>query len=136
MILLDYSLPQLVEYFNNIPPYKVKQLYKWLNKDVDFDGMTDLSKDVRETLKKEHIARPIKIFRRFESKDGTQKFLYSLSDGNLIEGVLMKYHHGNTLCVSTQVGCRMGCKFCASTIDGLVRNLTAGEILGCVCVYA
>lgn len=130
MILLDYSLPQLVEYFNDIPKYKVKQLYKWLNKDVDFDEMTDLSKDVREKLKGEHIARPVKIFRRFESKDGTQKFLYSLSDGNLIEGVLMKYHHGNTLCVSTQVGCRMGCKFCASTLDGLVRNLTAGEILG------
>ena len=92
--------------------------------------MTDLAKDFREKLKADYIARPVKIFRRFESVDGTQKFLYSLSDGNLIEGVLMKYHHGNTLCVSTQVGCRMGCKFCASTIDGLVRNLTAGEILG------
>ena len=130
MILLDYSLLQLVDYFNNVPTYKVKQLYKWLTKGVDFDGMTDLPKDFRETLAKEHIACPVKIFRRFESKDGTQKFLYQLSDGNLIEGVLMKYHHGNTLCVSTQVGCRMGCKFCASTLDGLVRNLSAGEILG------
>lgn len=130
MILLDYSLPQLVDYFNNVPQYKVKQLYKWLTKGVDFDGMTDLPKDFREVLSKEHIACPVKIFRRFESKDGTQKFLYQLFDGNLIEGVLMKYHHGNTLCVSTQVGCRMGCKFCASTLDGLVRNLSAGEILG------
>ena len=130
MILLDYSLSQLIDYFKEIPTYKVKQLYKWLVKGVDFEMMTDLPNAMRASLEQKYIACPVTIFRRFESKDGTQKFLYRLSDGNLIEGVLMKYHHGNTLCVSTQVGCRMGCKFCASTLDGLVRNLSAGEILG------
>ncbi len=130
MILLDYSQSELIDFFHEQAPYKVKQLYKWLNKGVDFDGMTDVAKSWREKLAKEHVACPVEIFRTFESKDGTKKFLYRLTDGNLVEGVLMSYHHGNTLCVSTQVGCRMGCGFCASTIDGLVRNLTAGEILG------
>ncbi len=130
MILLDNSLLQLTEIFNEVAPYKVKQLYSWLVRGYDFDEMTDLSKEWRLKLADEHIACPVVLYRRFESKDGTQKFLYKLSDGNMVEGVLMQYKYGNTLCVSTQVGCRMGCKFCASTLQGLVRNLTAGEILG------
>ena len=130
MILLDYSQQELIGFFPDQKPYKVRQLYKWLTKGVDFEGMTDIDKAWREKLSAKHIACPVRIFRTFESKDGTKKFLYRLSDGNLIEGVLMSYHHGNTLCVSTQVGCRMGCAFCASTLDGLVRNLSAGEILG------
>ncbi len=130
MILLDYTLSELTELFADVQAYKVKQLYKWLYRGADFDEMTDLPKEWRQRLKAEHIACPVTILKKFESKDGTQKFLYKLYDGNLIEGVLMKYKYGNTLCVSTQVGCRMGCKFCASTLDGLVRNLSSGEILG------
>ena len=130
MILLDNSLSELTEIFNDVKPYKVKQLYSWLVKGYNFDEMTDLSKEWRKKLAEEHIACPVTLFRRFESKDGTQKFLYKLSYSNIIEGVLMKYKYGNTLCVSTQVGCRMGCNFCASTLQGLIRNLTTGEILG------
>ena len=77
------------------------------------------------------MANPVRILESYKSKlDETEKFLYALPDGNLIEGVVMRYHHGDTLCVSTQVGCRMGCAFCASTLDGRVRNLTPGELLG------
>jgi 23S rRNA (adenine2503-C2)-methyltransferase len=77
---------------------------------------------------------PVRILKKFTSQDGTQKYLFALSDGNLIEGVLMSYKYGNTQCVSTQVGCRMGCKFCASTLGGLIRNLTSGEILSQILV--
>ena len=93
-----------------------------------------VSADLRARLLEEYEDEPVRIERVFTAKDGTQKFLFALADGNLIEGVLMKYKYGNTQCVSTQVGCRMGCKFCASTLGGLVRNLTAGEILGQILV--
>ena len=89
---------------------------------------------LREKLSERFEDEPVKLFKTFVSTDGTKKFLFLLSDGNLIEGVLMKYKYGNTQCVSTQVGCRMGCKFCASTLGGLVRNLTAGEILSQILV--
>ncbi len=92
--------------------------------------MTNISKDLRESLKRKCVAVSCKIIKTLSSADGTQKFLFELFDGNVIEGVLMKYKYGNTLCVSSQVGCRMGCKFCASTLEGLNRNLSAGEILG------
>ncbi|MDE5897636.1 MAG: 23S rRNA (adenine(2503)-C(2))-methyltransferase RlmN, partial [Clostridia bacterium] len=88
-----------------------------------------VSPALRERLLARFEDEPVKIHKTFISADGTKKFLFLLSDGNLIEGVLMRYKYGNTQCVSTQVGCRMGCKFCASTLGGLVRNLTAGEIL-------
>jgi 23S rRNA (adenine2503-C2)-methyltransferase len=93
--------------------------------------MTNLSAALRGRLDEVAVANPVRIMDSFKSKlDETEKFLYALNDGNLIEGVLMRYHHGDTLCVSTQVGCRMGCAFCASTLEGKVRNLTPGEILG------
>ena len=92
--------------------------------------MTSLSKDFREKLQSKYSSVPVKILKSLKSVDGTEKFLYSLEDGNLIEGVLMKYKYGYTQCVSTQVGCRMRCAFCASGLNGLVRNLSAGEILG------
>ena len=92
--------------------------------------ITNLSKDFLSKLKENYNFNPIEIYQKYVGKDGTIKYLYKLSDGNLIEGVLMSYKYGNTICVSTQVGCRMGCKFCASTINGLERNLTAGEIYG------
>ncbi len=134
MILLqDFTLEELTEYLTanyNVKPFVAKQVYGWLTKSVDFDGMTNISKDLRESLKRKCVAVSCKIIKTLSSADGTQKFLFELFDGNVIEGVLMKYKYGNTLCVSSQVGCRMGCKFCASTLESLNRNLSAGEILG------
>ena len=111
------------------PAFRGKQVFTCLHKGVtSFDEMTNLPKDLRERLRKEACDCPIEIREVHVSKlDGTEKYLYELRDGNLIEGVLMRYHHGNTLCVSTQVGCRMGCAFCASTLEGCVRNLSAGR---------
>ncbi len=130
-LLLDMSLEELTEELVSLglPKYKAKQIYGWLMRGVDFDGMTDIDKKTRSLLKERYIAVPMSIQTKLISKDKTQKYLFRLYDGNVIEGVLMKYKYGNTLCVSTQIGCRMGCKFCASTLNGLVRNLTAGEIL-------
>lgn len=130
-ILLDMTLEEIVEEFSliNLPKYKARQVYNWILRGVDFDGMTDIDKKTRQTLKEKYIAVPSVIHTKLVSKDKTQKYLYKLHDGNVIEGVLMNYKYGNTLCVSTQIGCRMGCKFCASTLNGLVRSLTAGEIL-------
>ncbi|MBR2303332.1 MAG: 23S rRNA (adenine(2503)-C(2))-methyltransferase RlmN [Clostridia bacterium] len=130
-ILLDMNLAEIVEEFAliNLPKYKAKQVYNWVLRGVDFDEMTDVDKKTRALLKEKYIAVPAKIHTKLVSKDKTQKYLFKLHDGNVIEGVLMNYKYGNTLCVSTQIGCRMGCKFCASTLNGLVRSLTPGEIL-------
>ena len=111
--------------------FRAKQVHEWLLRGRDFSEMSNLSKALREKLSGACIAQSIRILESIESKlDGTEKYLYELLDGNIIEGVRMRYHHGDTLCVSTQVGCRMGCAFCASTLDGCVRNLTADEMLG------
>ena len=111
--------------------FRARQIHEWLVRGADIDGMTNLSAALRERLKAITVANPVSIREVYPSQiDETEKFLYELTDGNLIEGVLMRYHHGDTLCVSTQVGCRMGCAFCASTLEGRVRNLTPGEILG------
>lgn len=116
----------------DMPKYRAKQIYKWLHvKNVnDFLDMTDISnKDISLLVENFYISS-LKIAKRLVSKiDNTVKYLYMLDDGNCIESVLMKYKHGYSVCVSTQVGCKMGCKFCASTIAGFVRNLTPGEIL-------
>ena len=96
-----------------------------------FDEMTNLSLKLRERLEEEYIIMPVQMEERQVSKlDGTNKFLFRLQDGNMIESVLMKYKHGNSVCISSQAGCRMGCAFCASTIGGLKRNLTPSEMLG------
>ena len=111
--------------------FRAKQLYQWLMRGVDFDGMTNLPRELRQRLAAEGAANPVRILRSVVSKlDGTEKYLYELADGNIVEGVTMRYNYGNTLCVSTQVGCRMGCRFCASTLEGCVRDLTPGELLG------
>ena len=111
--------------------FRAKQISEWLVRGAEIEDMTNLSARLRERLGEVAVANPVRILESYKSKiDETEKFLYALRDGNLIEGVVMRYHHGDTLCVSTQVGCRMGCAFCASTLDGRVRNLTAGEILG------
>ena len=126
---LDFSeIEKLVEDLGE-KKFRAKQLFLAMNSYKNANEITNLSKDFLVKLGSEFVFCPLEIYKKFEAKDGTIKFLYKLSDNNLIEGVLMSYKYGNTLCVSTQVGCRMGCKFCASTLGGLVRNLTAGEIL-------
>lgn len=114
-----------------LPAFRGKQIFRWIHQGADFDEMTNLPLALRETLKQTAIAQPVRILEeRVSALDGTRKFLFGLEDGNCVEGVLMHYHHGHTLCISTQVGCRMGCTFCASTLEGCVRSLTAGEMLG------
>ena len=109
--------------------FRAKQLYEGLMQGKTIEGITSLSKAFKERLCEEYENEPVKIKETFYSADGTEKYLFEFADGNLVEGVLMKYKYGYTQCISTQVGCRMGCKFCASTLNGLIRNLTAGEIL-------
>lgn len=113
-----------------LPAFKARQIFRWLAKYCDFSEMSDQQKSLREELSSRYDAQGVRIVKRLISKDGTEKYLFGLNDGNLVEGVLMSYKYGNTLCVSTQVGCRMGCAFCASTLNGLVRNLSAGEMYG------
>lgn len=113
------------------PAFRAKQVFAWLHQGVPFEGMSNLPKALRKTLAETCVDNPVQVLETIRSKlDGTIKLLYRLPDGHVIEGVLMRYKYGNTLCVSTQVGCRMGCAFCASTLDGCARNLTPGELLG------
>ena len=114
--------------------FRAKQLYEGLMQGKTVEAITSLSKPLKARLLEEYENEPVCIKETFYSADGTEKYLFELADGNLIEGVLMKYKYGYTQCVSTQVGCRMGCTFCASTLGGLVRNLTAGEILSQILV--
>ncbi len=111
--------------------YRAAQLFKWLHSGVtSYDAMTDISKAFREKLKEISYVSSLEIEQKHISKlDGTVKYLFRLPDGNSIESVVIRYKHGLTICISSQVGCRMGCRFCASTIGGLYRSLTAGEIL-------
>lgn len=113
------------------PAFRAGQVFAWLHQGAAFDQMSNLPKALREQMAKACVANPVQVLETIESKlDGTIKLLYALPDGHVIEGVLMRYKYGNTLCLSTQVGCRMGCAFCASTLDGCARSLTAGEMLG------
>ena len=115
------------------PKYRAKQLYDWLHKKQvrTFGEMSSLPAALRQRLGETAFIAPVESRLKLESQlDGTKKFLFALGDGNCVEAVWMEYHHGPSLCISTQVGCRMGCKFCASTLGGLVRNLTPGELLG------
>ena len=113
------------------PAFRARQVFRWLHRGArSFDEMTDLSKALRERLKETCALTPPTVDRKQVSElDGTVKYLWRLSDGNCVETVLMRYHHGNTVCISCQVGCRMGCRFCASTIGGKVRDLTSAEML-------
>jgi len=113
------------------PAFRARQVFRWLHRGVrSFDEMTDLSKALRERLGETCALTPPTVDRKQVSTlDGTVKYLWRLSDGNCVETVLMRYHHGNTVCISCQVGCRMGCRFCASTIGGKVRDLTPAEML-------
>lgn len=114
-----------------LPKYRAKQVFKWLGRGVgSFEEMSDLPKELRMRLSEEYSLYSPKVIKKQVSKlDGTIKYLWELNDGNAVETVVMSYKHGNTVCVSSQVGCRQGCAFCASTIGGLVRNLEPSEIL-------
>ncbi|WP_102400624.1 23S rRNA (adenine(2503)-C(2))-methyltransferase RlmN [Haloimpatiens massiliensis] len=111
--------------------FRAKQVFQWIYKGIfDFRSMKNISTNTLEKLEKDfYIGVPKVVTKLVSKEEDTVKFLFAYADGNLIESVVMKYKHGNSICVSTQVGCRMGCKFCASTIEGMVRNLSSGEIL-------
>jgi 23S rRNA (adenine2503-C2)-methyltransferase len=127
------TLPELREFITSMgeSAFRAKQLFKWMHSGTPIEEMSNLSKDFRRRLSEEADYRLPKIERKLVSKkDGTIKYLFALSDGECVESVLMKYEHGNTICVSSQAGCRMGCAFCASTLAGKTRDLTPSEILG------
>lgn len=129
----DYTLDELKEELKEIgeKPFRAEQIYKWLYEArvSHFDEMTNLSLELREKLKQEYVIKEFNILKKQVATDGTIKYLFDVLDGNAIETVLMKYHHGYSICVSSQIGCKMGCKFCASTGIPFVRNLTSGEII-------
>lgn len=128
------TLPELEEELKSAgeKAFRARQMYEWVHRKLvrDFDGMTNLSKSFREFCRERYFLTALIPVQVQESKiDGTKKFLFELADGNVVESVWMKYHHGNSVCISSQVGCRMGCRFCASTLDGLERNLLPSEML-------
>lgn len=131
--LKDFEYNELSEFVKGLqePKFRAEQIFTWLHKGVEsFDEMTNLSKKTKDKLSEKCYVSTLSIREKYVSKiDGTVKYLFELPDGNCIESVVMKYHHGLTICISSQVGCRMGCRFCASTIGGLYRSLTPGEIL-------
>lgn len=128
------TLPELEDEIKALgdKAFRAKQIYQWLHQKLvtDFDQMTNLSKSLRDTLKEQYTLTALRaVDVKISKLDGTRKYLFRLADGNVIESVWMQYHHGNSVCISSQVGCRMGCRFCASTLDGLERNLTSAEML-------
>lgn len=130
----NYNIEELKTELKEIgeKPFRAEQIFKWLyeEKVKSFDEMTNISLELREKLKQNYTICNFNILRKQESaKDGTIKYLFDVLDGNAIETVLMRYHHGNSICVSTQIGCKMGCKFCASTGINFIRNLSSGEIV-------
>lgn len=132
--LKDMTMEQLKGFFEELgeKPFRAKQVFSWIYRGAQsFDEMTDLSKGLREKLKEQACLGQLEILRAQKSKkDGTRKYLFGLEDGNTIESVFMKYKYGNSICLSSQAGCRMGCRFCASGMDGLRRNLTPAEMAG------
>ena len=131
-ILLDYTPEQLKTYLTGLgqPGFRAAQIFRWLHQGVIFADMSNLPKSFREALSGQAVDMPLRLQASYPSKkDQTVKFLNACTDGNVIESVLMQYHYGYSLCISTQVGCKMGCAFCASTLHGCVRNLSAGEML-------
>ena len=129
----EYNLDELQEELLSIgeKKYRAEQIFKWIyvDKVKEFDEMTNLSIELREKLKQNYTMCNFNIIKKQESSDGTKKYLFDVLDGNAIETVLMEYHHGKTICVSSQIGCKMGCKFCASTGVKFVRSLSCGEIV-------
>lgn len=130
-IIQDLNFSQIKELVASLgqPSFRAKQLFEGLTQGKDISEISTLPAAMKEQLLSRFEDCAVRIEQVFTGSDGTRKFLFALADGNIIEGVLMQYKYGNTQCVSTQVGCRMGCKFCASTLNGRVRDLTSGEIL-------
>ncbi len=131
-VLLDMTVEEIGAYLSGMkqPAFRAKQIFTWLHKGVSFADMTNLPKALREALAAHAYDIPMRLEQSFPSqRDHTVKFLNACKDGNIVESVLMQYHYGHSLCISTQVGCKMGCAFCASTLGGCVRNLSAGEML-------
>ncbi len=135
-ILQDLSLLEMEGLILSLgeKKFRAKQLMEGLTKGKKISEISSISKALKEKLLECYEDEPVRVKERYFSSDGTEKYLFEMADGNLVEGVLMKYKYGYTQCISTQVGCRMGCKFCASTLNGLLRNLTAGEILSQILV--
>ena len=133
MNLKSKTLEEMTALFKEMgqPAFRAKQVYTWLHKGVrSYEEMTNLPKQLRTVLSEQYPICPPEVVRKQESQlDGTIKYLWQLSDGNCVETVLMRYHYGNTVCISTEVGCKMGCAFCASTLGGLVRKLKPFEML-------
>ena len=132
--ILSYNLEELCSEINLLGEknFRAKQIYEWLHvkKVTDFSEMSNISLPLRTKLDEIYCLNSLKVTKKLESSiDNTVKYLYELYDGNHIESVLMEYKHGNSLCISTQVGCKMGCQFCASTIAGFKRNLLPSEML-------
>ena len=113
-------------------PFRAEQIFYALSNGLKISEISNISKILKQKLLQEYVDNPTDIVKRLTSVDGTEKYLIKLWDGNIVEGVFMKNDYGNTQCLSTQVGCRMGCKFCASGLNGLLRNLTAGEMLSTI----
>ena len=132
-ILSDYSLNELYVMLAKYKKFRAKQIFDAIIQSKDYEE-TNLPKSMIDSLKSEYILKPISIYKVLTSKDGTKKYLLRLHDNNLVECVFLKQNYGNTICLSTQVGCRMGCKFCASTQNGLIRNLSAGEMLSSISI--
>lgn len=132
-ILSDYSFTELSEELASFPKFRAKQVFDAILQAKDYVDI-NLPKDMVEKLKSEYVLKPIEILKVLTSKDGTKKYLLKLHDNNIVECVFLTQDYGNTICMSTQVGCRMSCKFCASTLNGRIRDLSAGEMLSTIAV--
>lgn len=130
-ILSDFSLEELTTELKDYPKFRAKQIFDAVLQSKDFENTT-LPKTMIEKLSSEYILKPVTIFKCLESQDGTKKYLFKTHDNNLVESVFLKQNYGNTICLSTQIGCKMGCKFCASTKNGMIRNLSAGEMISII----
>lgn len=132
-ILSDFSFNELQKELADFPKFRAKQVFDCIHQAKDYND-TNLPKDMVEKLKEDYILKPVEIFKVLTSTDGTKKYLLKLFDNDIVECVFLTQDYGNTICMSTQVGCRMGCKFCASTLNGKVRDLSAGEMLSTIAV--
>ena len=126
-ILSDLNLTELKQELADLPSFRDKQIFDAILQAKDYDSI-NFSADLKKTLQQNYILKPVQIHKVFTSRDGTKKYLLKLHDNNLVESVFLKQNYGNTICLSTQVGCRMGCKFCASTLAGFKRNLLPAEM--------
>lgn len=128
--LQDLTYEELKSILSEYPNFRTEQVFLAMQSFKKYSEMSNVPNVIKEKLSKDFFDISLTIKEVFSGKDGTEKYLFLLNDGNIVEGVFMPHNYGNTLCISTQVGCRMGCRFCASTLNGLVRNLTSGEMLG------